>query len=202
METDKEEIVTTELHLFYVEGLGFVQAGCLQEGYELKCLDGSKETITGIRVEWLEEAITVYNFEVADYHTYYVGDGDVLVHNKCANPSGDEAKIVPNPNGKKGGTKHQDTIASLRPSKTGGEMIYEVKFDTPGGNKKTRYADAVEISNGQISSIHQVGKASKNGLPVARESRAIEDIMSSPDYNGAPIYFWPYNSDMGPIIYQ
>ncbi len=88
--TDREEIVTTELHPFYVEGLGFVQAGCLQEGYELRCLDGSKETITGIRVEWLEEPAEVYNFEVADYHTYYVGDGDVLVHNKCANPSGSD----------------------------------------------------------------------------------------------------------------
>ncbi len=93
--TDREEIVTTELHPFYVEGLGFVQAGCLQEGYELRCLDGSKETITGIRVEWLEEPAEVYNFEVADYHTYYVGDGDVLVHNKCANPSGSDGKEVP-----------------------------------------------------------------------------------------------------------
>ena len=64
--TDREEIVTTELHPFYVEGLGFVQAGCLQEGYELKCL-GSKETIKGIRVEWLEELIEVYNFKVEDY---------------------------------------------------------------------------------------------------------------------------------------
>ena len=71
-----------------MEGLGFVQAGCLQEGYELVCLDGGKETITGIRVEWPEEPVEVYNFEVADYHTYYVGDGDVLVHNKYANPSG------------------------------------------------------------------------------------------------------------------
>ena len=66
VETDREEIVTTELHPFYVEGLGFVQAGCLQEGYELKCL-GSKETIKGIRVEWLEELIEVYNFKVEDY---------------------------------------------------------------------------------------------------------------------------------------
>ena len=88
VETDREEIITTELHPFYVEGIGFVQAGCLKEGYELKCLDGSKETVTGIWVEWLEEPVEIYNFEVADYHTYYVGDGDVLVHNKCANPSG------------------------------------------------------------------------------------------------------------------
>lgn len=41
----------------------------------------------------------------------------------------------------------------------------------------------------------------KNGLPVLRESQAIADIMSSPSYNGAPIYFLPYNSDIGPIIY-
>lgn len=88
VETDREEIITTELHPFYVEGIGFVQAGCLQEGYELKCLDGNRETITGIRVEWLEEAITVYNFEVADYHTYFVGDGDVLVHNTCSKAGG------------------------------------------------------------------------------------------------------------------
>ena len=71
VETDREEIVTTELPPFYVEGLGFVQAGCLKE------------------------AVEVYNFEVADYHTYFVGDGDVLVHNKCANPSRSDGKKVP-----------------------------------------------------------------------------------------------------------
>lgn len=38
-----------------------------------------------------QEAVTVYNFEVADYHTYYVGDEDVLVHNKCANQSGSDS---------------------------------------------------------------------------------------------------------------
>ncbi|GFI05229.1 hypothetical protein IMSAGC005_04083 [Lachnospiraceae bacterium] len=111
-------------------------------------------------------------------------------------------KKVPNPNGKRGGQAHQDTTAAIQPSRDGGELNYEVKYDTPEGNKSCRYADAVEISDGEISSIHQVGKVNQNGLPVARESRAIEDIMSSPDYNGAPIYFWPYNSDMGPIIYQ
>ena len=32
----------------------------------------------------LEAPIKVYNFEVEDFHTYFVGDGDgVLVHNSC-----------------------------------------------------------------------------------------------------------------------
>ena len=118
VETDREEIVTTELHPFYVEGLGFVQAGCLQEGYELKCLDGSKETITGIRVEWLEEPAEVYNFEVADYHTYYVGDGDVLVHNKCANPSGSDGKA--NTKTYQTYTKYNPTTGEIYSGRTSG----------------------------------------------------------------------------------
>ena len=57
--------------------------------------------------------------------------------------------------------------------------------------------------DGEVTKIHQVGKVNKNGTPVMRESEAIEDIMNSPDYNGAPVYFWPYNNpDMGPIIFD
>ena len=36
-----------------------------------------------VELEHLEEPVTVYNFEVEDYHTYYVGDAEVLVHNTC-----------------------------------------------------------------------------------------------------------------------
>ena len=34
------------------------------------------------RVEEFDEPATVYNFQVEDYHTYYVGKG-ILVHNTC-----------------------------------------------------------------------------------------------------------------------
>lgn len=36
-----------------------------------------------IQHEILEAPIKVYNFEVADFHTYYVGESSVLVHNTC-----------------------------------------------------------------------------------------------------------------------
>ena len=50
--------------------------------------------------------------------------------------------------------------------------------------------------------IHQVGKVTKStGLLVTRESKAIADIMLADKYNGAPVYFWPYNSNTGPIIF-
>ena len=39
------------------------------------------------------------------------------------------------------------------------------------------------------------------GLLVTRESKAIADIMLADKNNGAPVYFWPYNSNTGPIIF-
>ena len=47
--------------------------------------DGSCAVIDGILVEELSTPETTYNFEVEDYHTYYVTEDKVLVHNRCAN---------------------------------------------------------------------------------------------------------------------
>ena len=45
--------------------------------------------------EVLEATITVYNFQVEDYHTYYVSEIGVLVHNSCAKgPGFDENQQV------------------------------------------------------------------------------------------------------------
>ena len=36
-----------------------------------------------VQHELLESPVKVYNFQVEDYHTYYVGEIYVLVHNTC-----------------------------------------------------------------------------------------------------------------------
>ena len=47
--------------------------------------DGSTQCVDDIEIVELPEGeyVAVYNFEVADFHTYFVSDYDVLVHNKC-----------------------------------------------------------------------------------------------------------------------
>ena len=45
--------------------------------------DGSYGIIKSIKVEKLSEPETTYNFEVEDFHTYFVGESEVLVHNAC-----------------------------------------------------------------------------------------------------------------------
>lgn len=43
-----------------------------------------------VQHELLESPVTVYNFEVEGFHTYFVGETSVLVHNSC----GDEWSTI------------------------------------------------------------------------------------------------------------
>lgn len=45
--------------------------------------DKSCATIEEIRVERLQKPKNTYNFEAEDFHTYYVTESKVLVHNSC-----------------------------------------------------------------------------------------------------------------------
>ena len=49
----------------------------------LQLLNGKYVIIEQVQHELLETPVTVYNFEVEDFHTYYVTDSAILVHNKC-----------------------------------------------------------------------------------------------------------------------
>lgn len=81
--TEQEEIVTTKEHPFYVEGAGFVTAESLKVGDVLRTTEGEDIKIIKVDAEYLSIPVTVYNFEVEDYHTYYVGEAGIYVHNMC-----------------------------------------------------------------------------------------------------------------------
>ena len=48
--------------------------------------NGKYVTVEKVQHEFLEVPVKVYNFEVQDFHTYYVGRNSVLVHNACSVP--------------------------------------------------------------------------------------------------------------------
>ena len=72
--------VTPE-HPFWVVEKGWVQAGDLLPGDELFTSRGGWLRVTGST--WRPETATVYNFEVADFHTYFAGEAQAWVHNTC-----------------------------------------------------------------------------------------------------------------------
>lgn len=105
-------------------------------------------------------------------------------------------KKVPNPFGKKGGLAHQAKVDEIVKDITKRGLTPEAEHmvRTPGGSKSKRYVDVVaRDGNGNIVEMHQVGKQTKKGLPVARERRAMKDIALSPD-GQAPMIYHAYNT--------
>ena len=77
------EIVSTPGHKYFLpETKKWVSAEDLKVGTKVLLSDGSYGIIEAVRAIHYDVPQTTYNFEVADFHTYYVGQHSVLVHNK------------------------------------------------------------------------------------------------------------------------
>ena len=78
-----EEIISTPSHPFYSPVKGWTEAVHLRAGDILALVNGEYVVVEKVQHEILESPVTVYNFQVEEYHTYYVSGTGVLVHNKC-----------------------------------------------------------------------------------------------------------------------
>lgn len=82
-----EEIICTPTHPFYSPVKGWTAAVHLRAGDILVLVNGEYVVVEKIQHEILEAPVTVYNFQVEKYHTYYVANSGILVHNECGNRS-------------------------------------------------------------------------------------------------------------------
>lgn len=76
-----ETISATPDHPFYVSKKGFVKAINLRAGDILWTVNGEYVVVEKVQHEILESPVKVFNFRVADNHTYFVGNNAVGVHN-------------------------------------------------------------------------------------------------------------------------
>ncbi len=76
-----EEIITTDNYPFYVQGRGFIEAGSLLVEDKLVSSIGEDLIVEDYYIKLTKEPVSVYNFQVEDFHTYFVGDCAVWVHN-------------------------------------------------------------------------------------------------------------------------
>nr|WP_318014029.1 polymorphic toxin-type HINT domain-containing protein [Oscillatoria salina] len=83
---DGEVISVTEEHPFWVPSLGWVEAEDLTVGMWLQTDEETFVDIDGIEVR--EGEFEVYNFEVEEFHTYFVSDLGLLVHNVSSGGGG------------------------------------------------------------------------------------------------------------------
>ncbi len=168
-----EEIVCTAEHPFYVDGKGFVPARELKERDNLLLSDGSKVEIESLKTEHVEIPETTYNFEVKDFHTYYVSHSNVLVHNVCEKAAMRAAKRSEN--------------ISIN------EKPIEVKnIKMVGENGQTYYAKAELYSNGKFIRNDLGGHLFKDGatLPKHFNAGTWTGSIKNPVFHGNGMHFW------------
>ncbi len=196
-------INTTDNHPFYVEGKGWVPAIELEEGDVLRTADGETEAVKDVTVEYLEDAVLINNLEIEGYHTYFVSDESVLVHNTCDTGDGENVVSDDQNKGNKRGPKpkgtgpHNEKIEEIAGQISDGKVIAgggrgyppEAIISTPNGLKSSRRPDIlIQRSDGSVYGIN-VGRTTSKGAPVLREVQAIYDLEDA----GIPMYFVGYD---------
>jgi hypothetical protein len=83
-----ETILTTAEHPFYVEQRGWLRADALAQADRLMTVLGGWLEVSAVTLSQSEQV--AYNLEVEEFHTYFVGESGVWVHNAC-----DLGRIVP-----------------------------------------------------------------------------------------------------------
>ena len=87
LDIDGEIIQCTETHPFQVKGIGWVDASELNPNDVVYTKDWNTATVKSVNLLELDEPVEVFNFEVEDCHTYFIGEIGVLVHNSCQHQS-------------------------------------------------------------------------------------------------------------------
>ena len=178
---NSEEIVTTETHPFYVNDRGFVNAGELAIGDELLNSNCNVLLIENHSVELTDEPTTLYNFQVEDFHTYYVGSFRILVHNPgdaYKRPSG-YRKGVRDKTWEEAKANSPDGI--VRDPKTGKPINPNEPWDMghkPGYEFRKHRASAQErgIDRKQFLDEHNDSSHYRPELPSSNRSHSCEDM--------------------------
>ena len=143
LDIDEEFIQCTETHPFQVKSRGWVNASDLNPGDIVYTKDWNTATVKSVNLLELDEPVEVFNFEVEDCHTYFVGNNCVLVHNLgCTqtNTSGVGQKHHPfsrkivkaannNPNLRGQVTRNSGTLKALTQDAHRGYQSWHRNFD-------------------------------------------------------------------------
>ena len=156
-----EEIITTPTHPFYSPVKGWTDAVHLRAGDILVLVNGEYVVVEEVQHEVLETQVTVYNFQVEDFHTYFISNSSILVHNKCF------ADTDNLPSFSTGRTEPQNLVEQLamestKSNPTAGKIIKSQLNDTRIPSGYSKFQQVFHTSKGQVN-IHYVGNT-KDGV--------------------------------------
>ena len=189
-----ETISATPNHPFYVDKLGWTLAKNLRAGDVLVLSNGEFVVVEWIQHEILENPIKVYNFEVEDFHTYFVGESSVLVHNMCQTSTdtpkpGDADYVGPIPSGSWRLTPNGDGAHLIERANINGRAELEI-FNQSNTPRYYPYGTTENAGRAHIR-LHEAtrnqGIKLRGGNPQMTDSVLLENYSkaySNPELSG------------------
>jgi len=142
----------TPEHPMWVVHQGWKAPGQIQPGDELWTLKGDRVAVTGI--EHKQGRFLVYNFEVEDWHSYFVGNHSLLVHNQNCLPANKAA-----------GTAWELKLAANSAPGTKSASQVTLKVQTPDGPVNIRIDELVKVSDGKYLVVEAKASATAGFTP-------------------------------------
>ena len=170
-------IESTFNHPFWVDGQGWTFVKDLKVGDLLVQSDGNTLKIESIELK--HEPATVYNMTVDEFHTYFVSDLGIWVHNSsCMDPAA-AAKIITNADRSSTALSKSDPghraasyLSEAQLAKgttfniTGGDGVQRTLLQVNGGlNGKNGIFEYIIDANGTISHQRFIEGGIINGVP-------------------------------------
>ena len=197
-----ETIVSTVDHPFYVRGVGFVNAANLCIGFKLV---NNKDDILCVeemfREELHGESVKVFNFQVEDYHTYFVGKNIIWVHNATCTPENRQAikehldGTAENAGAKSNGMIdgcHEESVFLDELIASGGDLVGVTPFEGIKGVNVVKYKTAfkkIKIKTTYDSNIISTEEYINRGMEALNKvpgelSDISNGMQTAPDNSG------------------
>ena len=180
-----EVITSTPGHKYYAPEKGWTSAIELRAGDLLQLVNGEYVVVEAVQHELLETPVTIYNFEVEDFHTYYVGEQSVLVHNRdCLSDQEliDAANDIHYAQYKNAwwGSKNPITVTQA----TDGTVVISKNNGVIGPKARQRAAeifgsDDVIIVRGRGANYNNATNAVSTLAPNHAEARGLQALLSN-----------------------
>ena len=144
-------------------------------GDKLISVNGEDLLIEDYYIELTDEPVSVYNFQVEDFHTYFVGNCGVWVHNAECGGSYKDVKEK-NKAGNKGKSKREQCDAHHIPADNAYPNDLKDKIGTvKSGNKDKVNGPAISMENGDHTQTASYGRSAEAEKYRAKQNELIRN---------------------------
>ncbi len=180
---DEETFGVTSEHPFWVVGEGWTKAGELEIGDQVTAISGKVLTVEVVDADSLLQ--DTFNFEVAETHTYFVGEQGAWVHNNCSAKVDDFTTHIQKPSRPPNGGKTGKPNSIWDQKRRDGSR--SVTYFDENGNRFSREDYRQKSGHGHLPP----GTAHEHRFSINENGQRIEaEKYRELNNNGTPIGDW------------